>query len=141
MRPASRSDEVVILMKLPQLFVSWHRVRRVIWQGRQLKSTAACSWIDSGSADRPQWARHAKMIRFDSINRKHRMRSRTSAVALVARLLLTNLVSLPASAQDSRELQQERVASNKLNGEHPLSELMRTRNSKLRPELMGVPPG
>src|ERR1043166_7797708 len=126
MWPASRADELVILMKLPQLFVSWHRVRRVIWQGRQLKSTAACSWIDSGSADRPQWARHAKMIRFDSINRKHRMGSRTSAVAaLFALLLLTNLVSLPASAQDSRELQQERVASNKLNGEHPLSELMR----------------
>jgi heparinase II/III-like protein/uncharacterized protein DUF4962 len=69
------------------------------------------------------------------------MRRRTSALAaLVALLLLTNLVSLPASAQDSRELQQERVASNKLNGEHPLSELMRTRNSKLRPELMGAHP-
>ena len=43
-------------------------------------------------------------------------------------------------AQDSRELQTERAASNKLKGEHPLLELMRTRKSTLRPDLMGVHP-
>jgi len=48
--------------------------------------------------------------------------------------------SLPSSAQDSRELQQERAASNKLTGEHPLLELMRTRKSTLRTALMGVHP-
>jgi len=45
-----------------------------------------------------------------------------------------------STAQDARELQQERSSSNKLKGEHPLAELMRTRNSKLRPELTGVHP-
>ena len=43
-------------------------------------------------------------------------------------------------AQDARELEQERTASKKLKGEHPLIELMRTRKSALRPELMGVHP-
>ena len=52
-----------------------------------------------------------------------------------------NLFRLSDSlAQDARELQQERAASNKLKGEHPLIELMRTRKSTLRPELMGVHP-
>ena len=46
----------------------------------------------------------------------------------------------PLRAQDARELQQERAASNKLKGEHPLIELMRTRKSDLRPELLGVHP-
>jgi len=43
-------------------------------------------------------------------------------------------------AQDARELQQERAASKNLKGEHPLTELMRTRKSTLRPELLGVHP-
>ena len=47
---------------------------------------------------------------------------------------------LPSQGQDARELQQERTASGKLKGEHPLLELMRTRTSSLRPELMGVHP-
>jgi hypothetical protein len=60
---------------------------------------------------------------------------------LSAILLLTAcLPTLPAHGQDARELQQERTASNKLKGEHPLLELMRTRKSSLRPELMGVHP-
>lgn len=60
---------------------------------------------------------------------------------LVVSLLLASIIS-PARllAQDARELQQERAASNKLKGEHPLIELMRTRKSTLRPELMGVHP-
>lgn len=47
---------------------------------------------------------------------------------------------LASRAQDARELQQERAASSKLKGEHPLFELMRTRKSTLRPELVGVHP-
>src|ERR1041385_5908990 len=47
---------------------------------------------------------------------------------------------LPTHAQDARELQQERAGSNKLKGEHPLIELMRTRKSALKPELIGVHP-
>src|SRR5438552_293205 len=43
-------------------------------------------------------------------------------------------------AQDARELEQERAASKKLKGEHPLVELMRSRKSSLRPELVGVHP-
>src|SRR6478672_4432645 len=60
---------------------------------------------------------------------------------LVILLILASII-LPASlfAQDARELQQERTASNKLKGEHPLVELMRARKSTLRPELMGVHP-
>ncbi|HTD87067.1 MAG TPA: DUF4962 domain-containing protein, partial [Candidatus Binatia bacterium] len=60
---------------------------------------------------------------------------------LIAILLLSYAVPLSVtSAQDARELQQERAASNKLKGEHPLLELMRTRKSTLRPELVGVHP-
>src|SRR5256714_9237479 len=60
---------------------------------------------------------------------------------LSALLLVAILIgSSPVIAQDARELQQERTANNKLKGEHPLVELMRTRKSSLRPELMGVHP-
>src|SRR5262245_27841983 len=43
-------------------------------------------------------------------------------------------------AQDARELEQEKLASQKLKGEHPLVALMRTRKSTLKPELAGVHP-
>jgi len=61
---------------------------------------------------------------------------------LVIALAFTSsiLPCVPSSAQDARELEQERTASKKLKGEHPLIELMRTRQSALRPELMGVHP-
>jgi hypothetical protein len=61
---------------------------------------------------------------------------------LVIALAFTSsiLPCAPSSAQDARELEQERTASKKLKGEHPLIELMRTRQSTLRPELMGVHP-
>jgi hypothetical protein len=52
-------------------------------------------------------------------------------------------IALPVGsllAQDARELEQERIASKQLKGEHPLSELMRTRKSTLRSELLGVHP-
>src|SRR3954470_24523560 len=56
-------------------------------------------------------------------------------------LLLAMMISaLPVGAQDSRELEQERAVSQKLTGEHPLTELMRTRQAALRPELLGVHP-
>lgn len=58
--------------------------------------------------------------------------------------LVLTVISTPSVvqlvAQDSRELQDERRASVKLKGEHPLVELMKTRKSALRPELMGVHP-
>jgi hypothetical protein len=61
---------------------------------------------------------------------------------LVISLALASCVlpCVPLHAQDARELEQERTASNKLKGAHPLIELMRTRKSALRPELMGVHP-
>ena len=43
-------------------------------------------------------------------------------------------------AQDARELKQEKLASQKLKGEHPLVGLMRSRKSTLKPELAGVHP-
>ena len=55
-------------------------------------------------------------------------------------LALTILPVAPLLAQDARELEQERTASKKLKGEHPLIELMRSRKSALRPELLGVHP-
>jgi hypothetical protein len=54
-------------------------------------------------------------------------------------ILILLLIS-PLLAQDARELQQEKVASNKLKGEHPLIQLMRSRNSALKAELVGVHP-
>jgi hypothetical protein len=55
-------------------------------------------------------------------------------------LLTIASASFPVHAQDTRELEQERMASSKLKGEHPLLELMRTRKSALRPDLAGVHP-
>jgi hypothetical protein len=62
--------------------------------------------------------------------------------SLLCSLALVSIVLpvVPLVAQDARELQQERAASKKLKGEHPLVELMRTRKSTLRPELLGVHP-
>src|SRR5437763_1244469 len=59
---------------------------------------------------------------------------------LIITLASSLFPNFPSLAQDARELQQERSASNKVRGEHPLLELMRTRKSTLRPELMGVHP-
>src|SRR5256886_8358188 len=54
--------------------------------------------------------------------------------------IIASIFAMPSFAQDARELEQERIANQKLKGEHPLIELMRTRKSALRPELMGVHP-
>jgi hypothetical protein len=60
---------------------------------------------------------------------------------LVVGLALSLLLPMAASfAQDAGELQAEKKASDKLKGEHPLAELMRSRTSRLRPELKGVHP-
>src|SRR5258705_9430028 len=59
---------------------------------------------------------------------------------LVVIALATLSIALPLFAQDARELEQERTASKKLKGEHPLLAFMRTRKSVLRPELVGVHP-
>jgi hypothetical protein len=61
-------------------------------------------------------------------------------LAIVLALASTFLPGVSSRAQDSRELEQERTASNKLKGKHPLIELIRTRKSTLRPELLGVHP-
>jgi len=66
---------------------------------------------------------------------KHRRRIFAVALSLAASIL-----PAPSFSQDARELEQERTASKKLKGEHPLIELMRTRQSALRPELIGVHP-
>ena len=70
-------------------------------------------------------------------NEAHTFRSRCLLIALA--LVATGL-AMPLFAQDARELEQERIASKKLKGEHPLVQLMRTRKSALRPELTGVHP-
>lgn len=59
---------------------------------------------------------------------------------VIALTFVATIYPLLSRAQDARELEQERAASNKLKGEHPLLELMRTRKSSLRPDLMGVHP-
>jgi hypothetical protein len=69
------------------------------------------------------------------LNLKYRQRL-FIALTLVATILPVG----PSRAQDARELEQERTASRKLKGEHPLVELMRTLKSSLRPELLGVHP-
>ena len=52
-------------------------------------------------------------------------------------LAATTLPVVPSRAQDARELEQERAASKKLKGEHPLIELMRTRKSASAARIVG----
>ena len=59
---------------------------------------------------------------------------------VIALTFAATIFAVPSLAQDARELAQERAASKKLKGEHPLIELMRTRKSALRPELLGTHP-
>jgi hypothetical protein len=72
------------------------------------------------------WSPHAKFV------------GRLLVIALALASIVRPVV--PLFAQDARELEQERTASGKLKGPHPLLELMRTRTSVLRPELLGVHP-
>src|SRR5688572_13344467 len=63
-------------------------------------------------------------------------------MALAATLLqlLTPFGSRPALAQDTRELEREAAAAQTKKGPHPLTQLMQTANSRLRPELRGRHP-
>jgi len=70
-------------------------------------------------------------------NQTKRYQRRFLAIALV---LASSILPVPLFGQDARELEQEQTASKKLKDEHPLIELMRTRKSALRPELLGVHP-
>src|SRR6266480_1639164 len=59
---------------------------------------------------------------------------------VIALAFASSIFAMPSLAQDARELEQERTANKKLKGEHPLLELVRTRKSSLRPELLGIHP-
>jgi hypothetical protein len=67
------------------------------------------------------------------------MKSSKSLITTLALIVMLFNQSLLV-AQDARELQEEKVASKKLTGEHPLVALMRSRKSDLKPELVGVHP-
>ena len=66
----------------------------------------------------------------------HRSKLILSSISIA----LTLLMSVCTNAQDVRELQDEKTISNRIKGEHPLIQLMRTRNSRLRAELSGIHP-
>ncbi len=59
---------------------------------------------------------------------------------ITAILLIFAFISNFAFAQDQQELEAERKASQKLKGENPLVNLMKTKNSSLKKELEGVHP-
>jgi hypothetical protein len=71
---------------------------------------------------------------------RHQQKHGKLLVVVTLGLALAVLPAVRSLAQDARELEQERAASKRLKGEHPLIELMRTRKSTLRPELLGVHP-
>jgi hypothetical protein len=55
-------------------------------------------------------------------------------------LIFSTVLALGALAQDKQELEAERIANAKLKGEHPLFDLMKTKNSSLKSELKGIHP-
>ena len=61
--------------------------------------------------------------------------TRVSSIALTILFLVSS-----AFAQDKQELEAERKAGQKLKGEHPLVNLMKTKTSSLKNELVGVHP-
>ena len=58
----------------------------------------------------------------------------------IVNLILLFVLPLNLFAQDKQELEAERRASERLKGEHPLVNLMKTANSSLKKELEGVHP-
>ena len=62
-----------------------------------------------------------------------------SKKTIIILLVLTFIVNF-VFAQDKQELEAERIASQKLKGEHPLVNLMKTKTSPLKKELEGVHP-
>src|SRR5437660_4038824 len=71
---------------------------------------------------------------------RHSLQARL--LSFIILLMIVSLVSpiTRSLAQDQRELEAQKIVSQKLKGEHALLELMRSRKSSLRPELMGVHP-
>lgn len=59
---------------------------------------------------------------------------------LKAIALLISVFVISGLSQDKQELEAERIASQRLKGEHPLVALTRSKPSSLRPELEGVHP-
>lgn len=57
-----------------------------------------------------------------------------------ATVLLTLLFTSYTFAQDTQELEAERAVNKELKGEHPLINLMKTKNSSLKKELEGIHP-
>lgn len=55
-------------------------------------------------------------------------------------VLIISFLFLSSFAQDKQELEAERKAAERLKGEHPLFELMKTKNSTLKKELENVHP-
>jgi hypothetical protein len=55
-------------------------------------------------------------------------------------LIFSTVLAFGALAQDKQELEAERIANAKLKGEHPLFDLMKTKNSSLKSELKGIHP-
>lgn len=64
------------------------------------------------------------------------MLKKLAAILLVFQVVTTSLVF----AQDKQELEAERAANARLQGEHPLVELAKTKPSRLKKELVGVHP-
>lgn len=58
----------------------------------------------------------------------------------ISKVLLTFLLTSFAFAQDTQELEAESALNKNLKGEHPLVNLMKTKNSSLKKELEGVHP-
>jgi hypothetical protein len=58
----------------------------------------------------------------------------------IINFIILFVLSFSVFAQDAQELEAERKASERLKGEHPLFELMKTKQSSLKPELKGVHP-
>src|SRR5262245_8644622 len=129
MSPAFRWGEWGRRMRSPKSSVSWHRTPPVIWPARRSRSTVACSWIDFG-VRRQSAAATALSIVYqgralsDRMNRytceaeksKRRRRFALPAHSKYLRALFGVLLALTviqprsSSAQDARELQQERNA-------------------------------
>ncbi|MEP6703411.1 MAG: DUF4962 domain-containing protein [Acidobacteriota bacterium] len=59
---------------------------------------------------------------------------------LKALALIISIFVVPVLSQDNQELEAERAASSRLQGEHPLIALTKSKPSSLRPELAGVHP-
>ncbi len=58
----------------------------------------------------------------------------------ISTILITLLLTSVTFAQDKQELEAERAINKNLKGEHPLINLMKTRNSSLKKELEGIHP-